>query len=199
MARAITINDLEATSTGPVWVLNTSGPSTGGRGNIALLLKVNGEPLSIGVPVTWIPINLTEQVAKEHLVQSAEFRRALYRGQLRLIGEDEARTMLSESGATEEASRCSRFNLNGRPMAERAAPEEADQSAMLSAAVQGIIQMMLDKSQSDVEIINSIRSQGTLSLEELRALSKEAKTQGRSEVRAYCRSEMTRQSGNTQE
>jgi hypothetical protein len=74
-----------------------------------------------------------------------------------------------------------------------ASPEDASQNGIVSTPVLGIIHTMsLKDAPAEVEIVNSLRNLGSLSLDELRAVGSKAKELGFDDVRRYCKSELSR-------
>jgi len=194
----MSINELEREPIGPIWVRNTSGPKTGGRGVVCLLVQYQDRSVAVAVPMTWVPVNLTEQLPKAALLQSAEFRRALRNGQLELLDDSEAEGELRRPGAAEESQRIARFTMAGgaqqqRSEASQTPNDEPGRNALLSTPVQGIIHTMsLSEPPPEIEVINSLRNLGSLSIDEIRAVGLKAKEVNFGEVRRYCKSELAR-------
>lgn len=104
--KSMTIADLEESGEkGSVWVLNTMTGDLQGQ----LLINVpkkhgNGQDL-VRVPKTFVPIDLTAQVSKGQLMESAEFRKTITGGLLKLITPEYAELVLSSDEGKEESRR----------------------------------------------------------------------------------------------
>ena len=143
-----------------VWVMNTTkGPT---KGNVVFNVpKANGDGVdTIVVPQTFIPIELTELTSKQQLVDSNDFRRALYTGLLSLIPQANAVALLKKTGAKEERERIRRESANtlgaemlGIPTDTSVLDEDAD-------VVPAVYALMADVSEdtNQMEVINSLRS-----------------------------------------
>lgn len=173
--KTLTVRELETSNIGTVWVLNrTQGRDKGQV--IFTVPKQNGNGVdSVMVPITFLPIDLTEQVSKKQLIESSEFRRAVRLNIISIIGEDDAQKLLSVRGADKELARL-RLELEtsmGTPsevnnvMAPQINVESAtasgegdDNSAPRVDGVLGaLLTLMSSLSDSDeVDVINSLRS-----------------------------------------
>lgn len=105
--RYITVADLEKLDRGPVYVLNNLKPPMDGQ----LLLNVpkrngNGTTL-VKLPNTFVPVDLTAQVPRADLVDSAEFRSAASEGKrhLRILNPVYAEALLATADARAEGRR----------------------------------------------------------------------------------------------
>lgn len=107
----LTIAQVERSDEPDVWCLNTShGDSHGeimfqcqGRGN---------NTISVMVPMTFVAINLTDQISKTYLLDSENFRRAVSQGGITLIEGTMAKKINSQSGAAEEVERVKSMAVN---------------------------------------------------------------------------------------
>lgn len=100
--KAISILQLEESSVKSVFVLNrTTGHE---KGNIIIsVAKKSGQGTdTVLIPDTFIPINLTEQVSKQQLIDSSDFRSALMSRRLQLVSSDDAEKALETSVARKE-------------------------------------------------------------------------------------------------
>lgn len=105
----VTVSELEAQTTGPVYVLNnTKSPE---QGLVVLTVpKVNGIGLdNVIVPSTFIPIDLLEQVSRKQLNESSEFKAAVRRKLLIPITKEYAEQLLDDDDAKHEIERL--YNL----------------------------------------------------------------------------------------
>ena len=94
-----------------VWVLNTA---SGKRAGIIHMTVTPGneQPISVTVPHTWAPFDITTQVAKAYIIQSTHFRRALNLGLLELLNTQSAIKYLqdNEDAAWENSAAMQRIN-----------------------------------------------------------------------------------------
>jgi hypothetical protein len=109
MKRRITLAELEQSSTGPVWALNSSpsvvGSGNGGDVHIGVP-KLNGSKIDpLHVQLTWLPVDLTASIPRDQLLASSEFRKAVRDGLLTLITPEHAAEIEQQDGADEERAR----------------------------------------------------------------------------------------------
>ena len=159
----LSIHDIEKHQYGPVWALNqTTGAD---KGNVTFTVpKANGNGSdTVSVPLTFIPLDLTEQVTKDQLFKSSDFRRAVALGYLVLINDTEAQKLLEIPGAAMEKARLV------REQRVSAVEEQSKAMGMISPTKDGLVGeggilpavelIMVDAVDKDqVEIINSLRS-----------------------------------------
>lgn len=108
----ISLHDIETSEHGNVWVLNRTSGTDKGPVNFTVP-KSNGTGMdTVIVPLTFLPIDLTEQVTKKQILDSSEFRRALRLGFISLVDNDSAQAMMTISGAEEERLRLRSEMLN---------------------------------------------------------------------------------------
>jgi len=85
-----------------VWVLNTSNP----KGNINLTVSDGaGGNLTLVIPVTFAPIDLTTQATKQVILTSPQFRRLVSYKMITLISEEEALKRLEDPKVKKEIER----------------------------------------------------------------------------------------------
>jgi len=105
----VTISQLEQGNlTDPIWAVNNSVASKARQqGEVHIgIPKTNGTKLDdLFLPMTWLPICLTDQIPRKQLLDSSEFRDAVNSKVLQLITEEHAKLLLSQDGADEEAER----------------------------------------------------------------------------------------------
>lgn len=92
----------------PLWAINNSPNSDVARvGSLIIpISKPNGTGFNhLNVPVTWLPVDLTMEIPREHILDSAEFRQALGKGLLGIISDADAKRLLSDPDAKEEQRR----------------------------------------------------------------------------------------------
>lgn len=87
----------------PIYVVN----NTKDRGRVMLTLTHpgTGRIESVYIPVTWIPICITDMVPREMLKASLDFRKYVANGILKIVPAEEAREILKSEEAQEELRR----------------------------------------------------------------------------------------------
>lgn len=100
-----TLREVEEANSKTVFVVNTTKKDK--RGQVIFSVpKVNGVgDDAVTIPATWIPIELTEQVSKNQLFASSDFRKAVSRGLISLVDHKWATDVLKSREATEELER----------------------------------------------------------------------------------------------
>ena len=104
--RTLTLQELQQTKTGPVWVLNSSTDMYPPGGDV--FVTVNGpdnRPIPISIELTWLPKDLTLHAPRKSILESSYFYKAINEGILRIISEEDAQAILSKKGADREAER----------------------------------------------------------------------------------------------
>jgi len=106
----VTIDDLEQDSNdrAPIWVLNSSAQSRAKQaGEVHIgIPKRNGTKVDdLFLPMTWLPIRITDQIPRSQLLESSEFRNAVNSRVMELISAERAAKILAEDGADEERER----------------------------------------------------------------------------------------------
>lgn len=189
--KTVTINDLEESDRGPVWVVNiTSGKL---RAQLVIgILDSSGKPSQVIVPQTWIPINLTEQAPRKLIVESTRFRNSIVKQHIKLISQEEADYLMTQKGAKEEFETVRQFSLDrpyemkGRQGLE-ASVESSDgfDSVSLSAPVEQLIATMQNNSEESV--MNTLRNMGTLRRDEYKAVYSRANELHFKELKSLCK------------
>lgn len=99
---SLTIQDVEKNNDLSIFVINAVKP----KGDISFAIKGDdNEIVSVVIPKTWIPIDLTAYANKQSILRSTHFRRLVSKGVIKIISNEEASTILSEPDANEEVSR----------------------------------------------------------------------------------------------
>jgi len=103
--KTIELRQLEASNDNSVFAINNTKGAT--RGQIVIAVpRSNGVGMdAVIIPATWIPIELTIQVSKKQLMESADFRRAFARGMIKLVDSDSAIKVMETDDAREEVER----------------------------------------------------------------------------------------------
>ena len=182
---SLTINDIEKTELGPVWVTNqTAGPD---RSNISIpIKKSNDEVTQVTIYMSFVPQNLTEQVNKADLIRSDRFRQALSLGLIELVTEDDAKQMLREKGADKERERIRNMRMSSTQLKPVEMQDDiAAMESKVSNPVKAFIETM-DNS-TETEVLNTTRNLGKLNNDDLKAIYSKAKKLRFSSVVDYCR------------
>lgn len=97
-----TLPQAEKTESSSLYVLNKSNP----RGNVNFVVTDMGQQkISVQVPVTFIPIDLTSFATKQDVLRSPSFRRLLARGFLHIVTPESAEEFLQDERAAKEHDR----------------------------------------------------------------------------------------------
>ena len=180
MSKYLTISALEqGEQSKPIWALNGSAESEVGQpGEVHVgIPKINGSKIDdLHLPQTWLPTNLTDQIPRNQLLASSEFRNAVNNRVITLISEDFAADILAQDGVEEERDRLMDMK---RAVREATAARSIQQSGAdvistseLRDAAEGITQqqdpnelapgflMFVQnlESKSDIESLNLIRA-----------------------------------------
>lgn len=173
--KPMSIRDIEESpNKGSVYVLNSTKGKD--RGDVVFTVPKasgNGGFDAVIVPATFIPMDITEQVARRQLIQSTDFRKAIARKMLTLVRDDEAEELLAEEGVDEEVERLNNLREAITTSVTKAVVEGAevvdpafDKGAKLveASAAPGVMQLMweLESQGDETAILNSLRSQGEL-------------------------------------
>jgi len=134
---AITINDLEKSKSNSVWVLNATAKPGVQAGIVSITVREgNGGSVSVNVPVTKIPMDLSTVATKSALVQNPNFRKAVASRLITIISEEEAQAMIKGNPDYDrEYARVNNLNPD---------------SAAIYASAPAEVQSMLDANAGDV-------------------------------------------------
>lgn len=167
-----------------VWVLNTTEGEDRGQVFFTVANAQGTREDNVVVPITWVPLNLTAQVTRAQLLDSASFRRALSVGFLAVISDDEAKKLLEKSGGSEEARRVQQ-EMVGRASEDAksgmgnndAKPAAVSNGATSAPEISVPVSMFIEAMDTvtDAEALNSYRTLGRLKLPEMRAILRKAK------------------------
>ena len=102
-----TIDDLNDTDKGPVYVINTSAKVNKTGADVFITVYVGNQSAAtiLSVPLSWKPFNLAEQAPRAAVLGSQHFLRALTTGILSIMSAEEARDILSTPAAIRETER----------------------------------------------------------------------------------------------
>ena len=173
---SLSIAQVERSEEPDVWCLNTSHGDT--HGEIMFQCQGRGNnTISVMVPMTFVAINLTDQIAKTYLLDSENFRRAVSQGGITLIDSAMAEKINATSGASEEIARVKSMAVNvgvlesidtitgSRTKLAKsdtdAKPNVRQRTASASAAVEKVgakVQAIMIDEQSEMSKINRLRT-----------------------------------------
>lgn len=103
----MTVEEVASSSSPSVWVINTSETisSEGDKSDVFIYVLHNTQSISLFIPKSWLPTNLTTRLPKKTLLDSANFLDALYKGLVTIITPEYAKELESKSGADTERKR----------------------------------------------------------------------------------------------
>lgn len=87
----------------PVYVVNTTTKRipTGAEVYITVMVN-NNQTAVVKIPITWIPVSLTDQAPRSSIVNSPNFLRAVNEQQLQIVSKEYAQEVLSTERASTE-------------------------------------------------------------------------------------------------
>jgi len=95
-------------STAPIWGINTADQSeiqTMAEVIISVPSRNGQDPDILRIAQTWLPQELTQNIQRNRLISSSQFRKAVSNRLIGLIDEETAERMMRQSGAKEEQLR----------------------------------------------------------------------------------------------
>jgi hypothetical protein len=127
--KPFTINDAMNEDTENLYILTKATKFTGTPTEVLMSITsgANRDVIPVSVPMTFIPVNLSEYAPKSDVLASAEFRRMLHNGVFQLISEEEAEALLATPEAIIESQRLM-ANRQRRFRAADSADMQEDQS-----------------------------------------------------------------------
>lgn len=206
-AKTMTIDQLRQQSANePIWALNGTNELLGQMGELHLSVpKANGartDPLVLFA--TWLPTNLTNQIPRQQLLDSAEFLNAVNNGSIKLITTAFAAQLAAQDGAAEEQERVGAMrSVAKRSLASRAqtkdnveivnlpdsGAEEEDDGVESPVSVAFRAWAASLKEKADVPALNSLRNR-QLTRPEIKYLAVESNiitADAKPKCRAYLR------------
>lgn len=122
-----TIEELEQHDKGPVWVLNNTRDALEGK-VVVSIAKRNGNGYDrIRVARSFIPFDLTQQVPRTQLLESADFRHSINTRLLKLITSEYAAVLLSTEEAKEEIARIRNDEMKAKMALKKAGVVEGQE------------------------------------------------------------------------
>lgn len=100
-----TIEELEKSEKGPIWVLNNTRDALEGKIVVSIPKKNGNGSDVIRVPRSFIPFDLTMQVGRAQILDSSDFRQTVGKKLLKLITPEYAAVLLATAEAKEEQTR----------------------------------------------------------------------------------------------
>lgn len=199
----MTIEQLEETDKGAVYVINATSGELGGN----LLFSVpklngNGQDL-IRVPKTFIPIDLSMQVSRKQLLDSSEFRTTVHKGLIKISSPQYAKALLESEDGKAEQQRIQNEMRAARMVVENAVVQdtseddyievkqvekEAKASAekdtkTVSIKLQTLCANAKHEEWTQIKITTALRNYGDLSKKDISFVSKQFKDSPR--IRKY--------------
>ena len=180
--KTISLQELEATKSSSVWVINNSNP----KGTINMTLSDGmGNNVVVAVAVTWIPLDLTTQASKSSILASPTFRRMLSMNMIKIVAEDSANEAMSSERAQKEATRIY-SHAQELSVSETSMPQEAKAAAVEgSGDVSGFaMQLAMASSMDEDQVMTTLRgNESTMSLSDFKYL---AETSVFPRVKTHC-------------
>ena len=193
MKKYLTVTEIEAQShQEPIWALNGSAHSEIGQaGDVHVgIPKVNGGTKidALYLPLSWLPVCLTDQIPRAQLLASSEFRNSVNTKLLMPITTEYANQINQQEGASEERDRLVqrrrevREATAARSITQSGAEivnttEISDRGEEVESKVAEIdpgfimfANTLRDK--PDIEVINALRGRGKINRREIKHLVK---------------------------
>ena len=146
--KTLRVADLEDKSVREVWAMNNTKP----KGEIALGVKspADGSVTLVIIPATWIPVCLTEQVPKQMLLNSPDFRKLVSSGGITVVESKGVLELLNDEDIRREAHAILNRNKSDAIDAPTELPKENHSMLVLDIVAR--------------EINNEITEQGSLDI-----------------------------------
>jgi hypothetical protein len=100
--KTTSISDIEKSEDLSIWVLNNSTPP----GSVNLSVNDGaGETVTVTVPVTWIPVDVTTQATKRAIISSPQFRRLVTSRMLAIVDPSELESIQQDPDFKKESAK----------------------------------------------------------------------------------------------
>jgi len=161
----------------PIYVLNNSNPR--GVLVISLVHPTTGNVTPIKIPVTWVPICVTDHVPPEQLRSSLDFRGYLRKGIIKLVDPDKAEKILSSKEAKDELERINKSEFaDGFDVSVRAMGSDKDAATEVNPKVMDIVLRLESQDISANDALNQLKSiYTTLTKQDLAYIAQNATTE----------------------
>ena len=157
----------------PIYVLNNSNPR--GILVISLVHPTTGNVTPIKIPVTWVPICVTDHVPPEQLRDSLDFRGYLRKGIIKLVDPDKAEKILASKEAKEELERINKSEFADRFDVSVKAMGSNDASSEINPKVMDIVLRLESQDITANDALNQLKSiYTTLSKQDLAYIAQNA-------------------------
>lgn len=104
--KTLTIGESERAESTSVWAINVSDQLQKQKGRVLITVtEGNGSAITVVLPVTWIPIDMTTQATKSAILMSPNFRKMVSQGYVVMISEETATELLNTDKARKEQRR----------------------------------------------------------------------------------------------
>ena len=180
MRKYQSISEIEqADDKAPVYVLNTAADTpVGSSGELFIgIPKLSGTRVdNLSIPQTWLPVAVTDQIPKQQLLASSEFRNAVNSGLITLITQEYADAILVQDGADEEKERLAAYKravadaLKASRLTDEAVSEMDKETAQFEQSFLIFCDNLATK--NDTEALNAIRTRAKFSKSEVQHIIK---------------------------
>ena len=136
----------------PIWVVNQlSGPN---KGPLLLnMMDATNTTINIRVDATFVPIDLCEKAEREAILRSQDFRKAVDKGILRIINQEEAEKLLGTDEAEAELGRL----RSGRQHAQAMQHDNYGDPATNDDQVSESVKVILNIGGGEAQIASKLR------------------------------------------
>jgi hypothetical protein len=169
--------DTKATS---LWVMNNTNPR--GPINVNMPDGLGGVTIMV-VPLTWIPVDLTTQAARDSLLKSPPFRRLVTSNLLSLVSDESAEAFMENPEAKEEARKVySYINNSGNLDVENSEAGKVLQES--SGDISGFALSIVESELDEDKVLSMVRNQtGAMSSKDFEYIAQHCKY---TRVREFC-------------
>lgn len=154
---SLTLSQLEKSDYASVWVFNLSGSSEMKEFKRGIInISVNdgiGNSISLRIPITWVPVDLTTQVTKSALVMNPQFRRLASAGVLKIISEDDALAIVATPEGRKETMK---VHASEKYTGDLGESFKAENDVVSTASVNAIVMSVTNREDLDEEACISI-------------------------------------------
>lgn len=179
-----TVAEAEKAESSQLYVLNKSNP----KGNVNFVVVDEAQQkISVQVPVTYIPVDLTTFATKKDVLRNPNFRRLIARGFLHIVSTDSAEEFLQEPRAQKEHNRI--FDVlqddNGLDAFQPPVEQSVNASAPEAPVSQFVQNLVLRAASEDVDaLITELENKlDTLNTADIEYLQRNTSNQ---ELRQWC-------------
>ena len=192
----LTVTDLgkPARKHDPIWVLNNvKKPNIG---PLAInVVSDDGSAYMVTVPATFIPVDLTLQAQRAHILASRDFRIAALNGTLKIVDGAEAEEILGTNEAAKEAER---LRQQRTVQAARGSESFAEQETVEETEERRRLRLLLEARGEPAALINRLRLE-ELSQDDWRFVAATARSLGRlEEIEEYAKKQIEKENDSSE-